>query len=397
VVSGSRESAPPGALRRYALPAAILGALLLAYALRGVLVPLFFAFLVAYALDPIVDKLEAWRVPRPLGALLVMLTLVAGVVLVAIFVVPRLIDELVDASRRLPEQLLSLHARVDAWLLARWHYRLPSTWAELSSKYGTLIRDSLPEVSRISGALFGTVSAIFVVLGTLIVPIFALYLLIDFNRVVARTATLVPRRWAPDVNRLAREIHGTLGRYVRGQLIANVVLATLYATGLWLTGVRLGIAIGVMTGFLSFVPYVGLGSGTLLAVLMALLDWHGTGQLVGVVVVMSTVGLLDAMMITPRIVGGSVGLKPLEVLLTMMAAATLFGFLGVLLAVPLGAVLKIIVGHAVEAYLESDFYAEPPRRRFIRSVRPPAPAAVVPPGSDPPPSDQDLADRAAPD
>jgi predicted PurR-regulated permease PerM len=90
-------------------------------------------------------------------------------------------------------------------------------------------------------------------------------------------------------------------------------------------------------------------------------------------VVMSTVGLMDAMMITPRIVGGSVGLKPLEVLLTMMAAATLFGFLGVLLAVPLGAVLKIIVGHIVEAYLESEFYHAPPGRRYIRS-NPPTPA-----------------------
>ena len=378
----SAEGAPAPGYRKYVLAAALLGAAALAYLLRGVLVPLFFAFLLAYALDPVVDKLEEWRVPRPLAAVLVMLVLASSVVLVTIFAVPLLIDELVDASRRLPEQLVDLHARADAWLRLRSNYRLPGTWAELSGKYGTVLRDSLPGVGSMIAAAFGTVGAILVILGFLIVPVFSLYLIIDFNRVVDRTATLVPRRWAPDVNRLAREIHNTLSRYVRGQLIACLVLSTMYATGLWLTGVRLAIPIGIFTGMFSFVPYVGLGCGTLLAVIMALLDWHGTGQLLAVVVVMSTVGLLDSMMITPRIVGGSVGLKPLEVLLTMMAAATLFGFLGVLLAVPLGAVLKIIVGHVVEVYLESDFYTAPPARRYIRSNPPtpmPPPAAVAPP------------------
>jgi predicted PurR-regulated permease PerM len=207
------------------------------------------------------------------------------------------------------------------------------------------------------------VGVIFVVLGTLIIPIFALYLLGDFNRIVARAALLVPRRYAPQVTAVVGEIHVTLGRYVRGQLITNLVLATLYAGGLALTGIRLAVPIGVLTGLLAFIPYVGLATGTLLAVLMALLDWHSSGQLAAVVVVMATVGLLDSMVITPRIVGGSVGLKPLEVLLTMMASATLFGFLGVLLAVPIGAVLKILLHRAVEAYLGSAYYnaAAPPR------------------------------------
>src|SRR5829696_4473765 len=131
-VDGS--SAPNTTYRKYVLLAAVAGAMLLAYLLRGVLVPLFFAFLVAYALDPAVDKLEEWRVPRPIGALLTMLTLVSAVVLVAIFAIPMLIDEVVDASRRLPDQLLSLHARADSWMAHRWHYRLPATWGELSTK-----------------------------------------------------------------------------------------------------------------------------------------------------------------------------------------------------------------------------------------------------------------------
>jgi len=330
----------------------------LVYALRGVLVPLFLAFLIAYALDPLVDRLERARVPRSAGAPVVMLALIS-IVFTTIFVgVPVVSDELSRAAERLPEQLDALHQRTDELLFQRFHYRLPATWGELLNKYGSQIPDKMPSASKMVDALFGTVNAIFFLLGTLIVPVFTLYLLMDFDRIIERAETLIPRRWAKTVTALSSEIHGTLGRYVRGQLITNLILAVLYATGLRLVGIRLAVPIGVMTGLLAFIPYVGLALGTTLATVMALLDWQSSGQVVGVLVVMTTVGTLDAMVITPRIVGGSVGLRPLEVLLTMAAAATLFGFLGVLLAVPLGAVLKILLGHATRAYLRSAFYRE---------------------------------------
>lgn len=335
------------------------GALALAYALRGVILPLFLAFLVAYALDPVVDRLERWRIPRAVGAPLVMLTLVALVVTATFLGVPFAVDEFRSASERLPQELGSLRHRIEDLMWGRYHYRLPETWSELFAKYGDDLRSQLPEASKIGGAILGSVGLIFVLLGTLIVPIFALYLLGDFDRIVKQAELLVPRRWAPGVADLMREIHTTLGRYVRGQLLTNLILACLYATGLSLTGVRLAIPIGIVTGLLSFIPYVGLVLGAVLATLMALLDWHGPGQIAGVLAVMATVGVLDGMVITPRIVGGSVGLKPLEVLLTMMAAGTLFGFLGVLLAVPIGAVLKILLHRAVMAYLASSFYTLP--------------------------------------
>jgi predicted PurR-regulated permease PerM len=116
------------------------------------------------------------------------------------------------------------------------------------------------------------------------------------------------------------------------------------------------VPIGVLTGMLAFMPYIGFGFGLLLATTMAALDWQGPGRLLGVFAVMLGVQVLDGLVVTPRIVGRSVGLAPLEVLLTMMTAGTLFGFLGVLLAVPLGAVVKILVHRVVKAYLDSDFY-----------------------------------------
>jgi predicted PurR-regulated permease PerM len=162
------------------------------------------------------------------------------------------------------------------------------------------------------------------------------------------------------VGSVALEVHRTLGGYVRGQLTACFVLSLLYSAGLMLAGVRLAVPIGFFTGMLAFVPYIGFGIGLSMSVTMALLAWQGVNHLVAVVSVMLMVQVADGMLITPRIVGKSVGLRPIEVLLTMMAAATLFGFLGVLLAVPLGAVVKILVGRATSVYLESDFYRRPP-------------------------------------
>jgi predicted PurR-regulated permease PerM len=231
------------------------------------------------------------------------------------------------------------------------------------NELGTALKDKLqarfPDLlSAASVALFGTLSYLAVILSALIVPVFALYLLIDFDHIVDRTGQLIPRRWFALAADVARQVHRTLGGYVRGQLTASMVLGALYATGLRFAGIRLAVPIGVLTGMLAFVPYIGFGCGLLLSLSMATLDWHGPERFFGVLAVMLGVQALDGLVVTPRIVGRSVGLAPLEVLLTMMAAGTLFGFLGVLLAVPLGAVVKILVQRAMRAYLHSDFYQQ---------------------------------------
>lgn len=348
-------------LRRLAVAAAAVAALALAWELRGVLVPLFLAFLVAYALDPFVDWLEARRVPRTIAAVLVMGGLFALGIAILLVAVPYLVDEFRTAGEQLPGQLHALEQRVEPFVAGTLHVQIPHTWGELASRLHAELEARIPDLAQgIAVALFGTLNVILIVVGTFIIPVFALYLLIDFDRIAARAHTLVPRRFAPFVESVAAEIHGTLGSYVRGQFTANLVLAALYATGLSLVGLRLAIPIGVITGVLAFVPYVGFATGMLLAVTMALLDWHGANHVAATVGVMLAVQLLDGMVITPRIVGESVGLRPIEVLLTMMAAATLFGFLGVLLAVPLGAVVKILVGRLTELYLASSFYSALP-------------------------------------
>lgn len=331
----------------------------LAYVLRGVLVPLFLAFLLAYALDPFVDRLEAMRVPRPLGAILVMLGIAGLFAVIVVYAIPLFVDEVTEASATLSEKLSHLHKRVEPWFATSLHIKLPHSMNDLSKVFTERLQaSSTMETART--ALFGTLSYVGVALSALIVPVFALYLLIDFDRIVHRVEQLIPRRWSPGISSVARDIHKTLSGYVRGQLTANIVLAALYATGLRIVDIRLAVPIGVITGMLAFVPYVGFTLGLLMALFMAILDWQGVGRVMGVVAVMGWVQIIDGMVITPRIVGRSVGLAPLEVILTMMAAGSLFGFLGVLLAVPLGAVGKILVQRAVKAYLASAFYNRPP-------------------------------------
>jgi phosphoribosylaminoimidazole-succinocarboxamide synthase len=339
----------------------VVTAVALTYLLRGVLVPLFFAFLLAYALDPIVDRLELLKVPRTVGALLVMVVMCGLTITALVLAVPYVIDEFRLAGEQFPEQMRALKERLDPWVWQVFHINLPHTWGELASKIAEEMKARTPDIVQGSMvALFGTLNVIMIVVATLIVPVFALYLLIDFDRNVERAKWLIPRRWAPVIGSIALEVHRTLGGYVRGQLTACFVLSLLYSAGLMLAGVRLAAPIGFITGMLAFVPYIGFGVGLSMALGMAVLGWQGFNHLLAVVSVMLLVQILDGMIITPRIVGKSVGLRPIEVLLTMMAAATLFGFLGVLLAVPLGAVVKILVGRATAVYLESDFYKQPP-------------------------------------
>jgi predicted PurR-regulated permease PerM len=393
VAEGSAQAKEPGtSFRRKMIFLAAVLVLALAYVLRGVLVPLFLAFLLAYALDPFVDRLEALRVPRSLGAVIVMMGIASLFTVILIYAIPMFVDEVTEASATVPEKLRHLQVRADPWFSTQLHIKLPHTMNDLSKAVTERLQSGgAMETART--ALFGTLGYVGVALSALIVPVFALYLLIDFDRIVNRVEQLIPRRWSPGIGAVAHDIHKTLSGYVRGQLTANVVLAALYATGLRVIDIRLAVPIGVMTGMLAFVPYVGFTLGLVFALSMAILDWQGFGTIIGVVMVMGGVQIIDAMVITPRIVGRSVGLAPLEVILTMMAAGSLFGFLGVLLAVPLGAVAKILIQRGVRAYLASPFYNRAPEAQLqstatvlvSRAVTDTAITVAVPPPSSPPP------------
>jgi predicted PurR-regulated permease PerM len=207
------------------------------------------------------------------------------------------------------------------------------------------------------GVLVGGTASVFGALAAIvIVPVLAFYLLLDFDIITAHALALVPTREREQVARTAREVDGVLGHFVRGQLTVMGILAALYGIGYMLVGVPLAVPIGLVAGLLSFIPYVGSAVALGLGLLMVTLHWEGWQPLVGVVIVYTVVQALEGLVITPRVVGDKLGLSPVWVLLALMVGGELFGFVGVMLALPAAAIAKVFASHALRRYHESQLY-----------------------------------------
>jgi predicted PurR-regulated permease PerM len=211
-----------------------------------------------------------------------------------------------------------------------------------------------------AGLLGGTASVLGGLAAALIVPVLAFYLLRDFDLMVAAATELIPHERRESIVGLGREIDEVLGQFVRGQLTVMAILAALYAVGYALVGVPLAVPIGIVAGLLSFIPYVGGGLSLGLASLMVALHWNGIGQLLGVLAVYGMVQLLEGLLITPKIVGDKLGLPAVFVLIALMVGAELFGFLGIMAALPAAAVIKVLSAHAVRRYRESALFTGAP-------------------------------------
>ena len=356
--------------REIVLPRAlyIAGALLItgfvAYWLRDVLTPIFLAFIIAYILDPVVDRLEAWKVPRPLGIAIVLGgTLVALVVFLAL-VLPSIVAEVAGVIQELPRQLAALRSRLEPWLEQQGIPIPHSTqeWVERLGAYASEVASSIlaPAGNVLSSIMGGTLSVIGSVVAALVVLVFGVYLLSAFDRITAEVRELIPWRWRATVTSYAEEIDQILSQFVRGQLTVMAILAVLYSGAYAVLGVRLAVPIGITAGMLNFIPYVGGAFALAAGVLMSLLGgWH-PWQLVGVVLAYTVVQTLEGFVITPRIVGKTVGLSEIWVLVALFVGGEIFGFLGVLLALPTAAVAKIFVSRGVQFYRSTELFLQAP-------------------------------------
>ena len=347
----------------YSVGAILLGGYAV-YWLRDVLTPIFLAFSLAYLLDPLVDRLEAWKVPRPAGIAIVLIGVLGAVALFLGLVVPGIAADVAGVIRELPTQLAALWARLMPWLEQRGIEVPHSTteWAERLSTYASDVASSIlaPAGNALGSLLGGTLSVLGSVAAALVVLVLAVYLLNDFDRITAGLTELIPLRWRGVVTRYAGDIDRMLSHFLRGQLTVMAILAVLYSAAYALLGVRLAVPIGMIAGILNFIPYLGSGFALVAGLLMSLLDgWH-LWQLVGVVLAYTAVQTLEGFVITPRIVGHTVGLSEIWVLVALFVGAELFGFLGVLLAVPAAAVAKIFVADAVRYYHTTALFRDAP-------------------------------------
>lgn len=326
---------------------------LVLWALGGVLLPFLVGGAVAYFLDPVADRLERMGMSRVLATSVITLSAALIVVLLALSVVPLLYQQLralIDAAPGIVQRLTSF---------------VVTSFPELADKTSTMSQ-TLAELARTlqtkgaelaQGLLNQALGVIGWVVFILVVPVVAFYLLLDWDPMVARIDALLPRDHAPTIRRLAREIDQVLAAFVRGQLSVCLVQGTYYAVALILAGLQFGLIVGAIAGAITFIPYVGALVGGALAIGLAMFQFWGDWISIAIVVGIFGLGqFLEGNVITPRLVGKSVGLHPVWLLFALSAMGTLFGFAGMLVAVPVAAALGVLTRFTVGQYQQSLLY-----------------------------------------
>jgi len=333
------------------------GLLWILWLLSPILTPFLAGAVLAYILDPAVEWLARRRVPRTLAAALVLVCGFVALLAVFLIVAPLIRREAAELAGRVPALLDRLDASLAPGLEAVLGREVHVDFASLKAFLTEQLQGSEGLVGRLLASARSGGLALVGWLGNLVlIPVVLFYLLVDWHDIVARVDRLVPRRVHGQVRMIVGEINAVLAEFLRGQLAVMGLLSAYYAVTLWLGGVEFSLPIALVTGGLAFVPYLGFGTGLVLAVLAAGLQADASRSLVVVGLVFGCGQVLESFFLTPRIVGQRIGLHPVAVVFALLAFGHVFGFFGVLLALPASAVLLVGLRHLKDAYLASPFY-----------------------------------------
>lgn len=325
----------------------------LLYALGDQLLPFFLGAAVAYFLDPVADWLEARGCSRGLATGIITISAILIFVVFVLLVIPNLVQQAIQLFNAAPE----IARNISTFLGERF----PSLLDE-----GSTVRQSLNGLGQtiserggalLNSALTSAASLLNIVVLFVIVPVVAVYMLLDWDRMVARVDTLLPRDHAPTIRRLATEIDATLAGFIRGMGTVCLILGAYYAIALMAVGLQFGLVVGFVAGLLTFIPYVGALVGGALAIGLALFQFWGEWGWIAAVAGIFMIGqVAEGNVLTPKLVGESVGLHPVWLILSLTVFGALFGFVGMLVAVPMAASLGVLVRFALEQYRDSRLY-----------------------------------------
>jgi len=339
------------------VPAAAL--VLLLYFLSPILAPFLFAAILAYITNPLVSWLERHRLPRSVGTALVLLLLAGVFVLLLLILLPLFIKEVRLLSERLPGYLLHLNDNLVPWIKARFGVELQLDLAGLKKLLHENVQGTDGLGMKLLASLrIGGLALLGFVVNLLLVPVVLFYLLCDWNLLLGHINRALPRRWHPHLTGIAKEIDTVLAEFLRGQIAVMLLMSALYVFGMWLVGLEFALPIGIITGMLVFVPYVGMLTGLTLATLVALMQFPSAGGVIPVWIVFGIGQALEGMLVTPWLVGKRIGLHPLAVIFALLAFGQIFGFFGVLLALPASAALLVGLRHLGSQYLNSSLYSK---------------------------------------
>ncbi len=349
-------------------------ALWVVYLLSPILSPFVLAALLGWLGDPMVDRLEARGMRRNNAVILVFAVASLVVLLALLLLVPLLEQQLVTLVTSLPGYRDWFVGTALPWLEDTTGMQILS-WLDPARLF-ELIQEHWQAAGGIAATVLSYLSRSgFVLLAMLanivLVPVLSFFFLRDWDLLVSRVGALVPRDRYETVHRLAVESDAVLGGFLRGQLLVMLILGVLYALGLWVVGLNLGILIGVIGGLLTFVPYLGPAAIVVLGGLAALVQFGDWQHLAGVAVVFAVGQVIESYWLTPKLVGDRIGLHPMAVIFAVMAGGTLFGFLGMLLALPVAAVVNVLLRYAQDRYRESRLYVgEAPPPQIIVATAP---------------------------
>ena len=327
--------------------------------LGPVLTPFLIGAILAYLGTPLVKWAQARRIARGLATTVVVLLM--GFVLLTLFLVliPLVQSELTLAARRIPDLVSQGIARVSPWLEQQLGITIALDLASLKALVADNMEDARDlSLSLLSGLKTGSLIVVSILVNLALIPVVMFYLLRDWDMIGERMFVLVPRRWLPRTRAIAGDIDRVLAEFLRGQVMVMLVLAVYYSIALSIVGIDKAVAIGILTGLLVFIPYVGFGLGLTLGVVAALLQWSGWPWFIGVLAVYGIGQLIEAYVLVPYLVGDRIGLHPLAVIFALLAFGQLFGFAGVLLALPASAALLVGLRHLRMAYFASPVYGE---------------------------------------
>ncbi|RKG88034.1 AI-2E family transporter [Corallococcus sp. CA049B] len=339
----------------------MVGSLALVFALLsvfgGVAVPVLLALTGAYAFNPLVTLLEKRGVDRTWGTSILFFAGTLLMVGAGLYLVPVFRDEAAKLPHFFQRASTQVVPQVESLLGVSLPDLVSQRTAELGEKASELLQSAGPTAARLVASFAGnTARFAATLLGLSVVPVLAFFFLQDYPRLMGRIQDLLPRRSAALVTQRFREVDEVLSAFVQGQLTVGAILSVLYAVGLSVARIDLAIAIGLIAGFGNMVPYLGTGIGVVLALLGVLLSWQGPWQLAVVAATFIIGQLAEGFVITPRVVGEKVGLAPVAVILAVLAFGELFGFVGILLAVPASAILKVVLSVVLQRYRRTQLY-----------------------------------------
>jgi predicted PurR-regulated permease PerM len=338
-----------------AVAAALFFALL--HQLGPVLTPFLIGAILAYLGTPLVDAMERRGVHRAIGTTLTIVAFGVAIAGLLLVLIPLVQAEVALASKRLPDLFAQAGARLVPWVERTFGITLALDLATVKA----VIADNLESVRDVglhvlSGVKSGGLLLLAILINLALIPVVMWYLLRDWNVIVRRIDDLLPRPFEHKIREIAREIDSVLAEFLRGQLSVMLVLAVYYAIALWAVGLEHAFAIGILTGLLVFIPYVGYGLGLTLGLVAALLQWTGWPFFLAVLGVYLVGQLLENYVLIPWLVGDRIGLHPLAVIFALLAFGQLFGFAGVLLALPVSAALLVGLRQVKAVYMDSPLY-----------------------------------------